>query len=1005
MSLNHTNITPLIESQFPSFMREEGPLFVLFVKEYYKWLETTDNVLYHSRRMLEYSDIDKTLDRFLPHFQAKYLAGTPVNTVDNQRALIKHSHELYRSKGTIESLRLIFNMLFGEEIDVYYPSDDILRASDGVWQTPRYIELSVGTRVVGYIGRDVVGSVSGARAFVERVDRRNNNGSLVDVAFITNIRLGPTGSSFVHGELISENGILVDAPVITGSLTTIDIVQAGAGFTSGQDVDIISTRTGIEGRARITTIGNRTGEVNYKLLDGGYGYTSNTSNTSTYGDFGTTDVIVSSNVLILQETVFTGTHTLFEQFETVTQPLARVTFSSSNTSIPAGSLVYGINATANVIAAGYAITSNQTGSNGVLVVSPHTISDMAIDTVFFANSVTGSFSVGELVYQSNSSGNVAVGMVSVANSTRIIVDEAFGPFQANVMIRGNRSSAGANVAAVTTYAYTSGEWTNTDITAVVLASTMNGGDANTLQDISATGTVVGANATAVGVYGVGVNPFVPSQKSWVYATHSEGTIKSIVNAVSTGTPGGFKIGAIGNTEVIFINTDEISPYANVTVNAASYGLPANTSAGFTSVISSALLKAPITIGSISTLTERNPGLNNTNKPFAFEQQRTVSAFSKPSRVQMHVTGAVGNYNIGEIVTQTVPNDRVTLAVANVTGTFGYTTHETIVQTRASDGVVVYGELYAASGNSISCFVGNTANTFDSVSPIIGITSGATANVTNANTGIFNSFARGAVESISETGNDITIHQLSFQNFRVGGSLFGSETGANSTVASIEGVPGSIVMGLDAVVDPIAGVFDGTIAVVDVVDSGILYQDGETVELTFDGHQTPAYGVARVVTNGQSQGRYVGNRGTLDSSVKIQDNEYYQEYSYEIRSGIDRSRYEDAVRSITHVAGTKMFNKYVSSTISVETVGSARPAYDRIIDVGVAAGNGSFTVGETVYQAANGANTATGVVLSFDGTLNTMQLVNAVGSFMSNTVIQGANSATTRTTTSINITLL
>lgn len=981
-------------------------MFVVFVKEYYKWLEDTGNVLYHSRRMLDYTDIDKTLDQFLPHFQAKYLVGTPISTVDNQRSLIKHSHELYRSKGTIESLRLIFNMLFGEEIDVYYPSDDILRASDGVWQTPRYLELSVTDRVADYIGRDVIGSVSGARAFVERVDRRSCSGSLVDIAFITDIRLGPTGSSFVYGELISEDGILVGAPSVTGSLTTVDVVQAGAGFDIGQDVDVVSSRAGIEGRARITAVGNRTGEVNYKLLEGGYGYTSNTANSTTTGTFGFTDIIVSANVLILQETVSTNTSIpTFKRFGTVTQPLANITFISANTTIPAGSLVYGINATANVVAAGYAIAANQTGANGTLTISPHTISSMDIDTVFFANTVTGSFNVGELVYQSNGSGNVAVGMVSVANSTHIIVDEAVGPFQSNLTIRGERSSAGANVAAVATYAYVANGWSNASITAVVLASTLNGGEVTAAVDRSATATVMGANSTAAGITNVSANPFVPSQKSWIVSTYSSGTIKSIINAVSTGTPGGFKIGAISNSEIVYINTDKIEPYTSLVVDDVAYGLPANTSAGFGSVIASALTKAPIAIGTISSLTERNPGLNNTNKPFAIEYQPSIAGYSKPSRVVLHSSNVNGSYVLGESVTQTVPLDRVTLSILDVTGTFSYNTHETVMQQRVSDGVVVYGEVYAVSSNTLSCYVGNTANTFDTSSPIIGITSGATANVANAVVGTINSFARGNIERIENGGQDITIHRTSFQDFKPGIAVYGSESGTNSMVISVAGVSTAEVMGLDAVVDPIAGVFDGTIATVQIVDSGILYQDGETVELTFDGHQTPAYGVARVVNNGQSQGRYVGARGTLDSTVKIQDNEYYQEYSYEIRSGIDRARYEDAVKSITHVAGTKMFNKYVSSTLATETIGSPSIAYDRITVLQLTTGNGAFVVGESVYQANGGSNTATGIVLSFDSTLNTLQLVESTGTFRSNTAVYGATSAVTRTPSNINITLL
>ena len=36
-------VSPFIQSHFPSFYQEEGGLFIEFVKQYYKWLESTNN--------------------------------------------------------------------------------------------------------------------------------------------------------------------------------------------------------------------------------------------------------------------------------------------------------------------------------------------------------------------------------------------------------------------------------------------------------------------------------------------------------------------------------------------------------------------------------------------------------------------------------------------------------------------------------------------------------------------------------------------------------------------------------------------------------------------------------------------------------------------------------------------------------------------------------------------------------------------------------------------------
>ena len=39
-------ISPLVEQQFPSVYRDEGPVLVLFLKAYYEYLEQTDKDLH-----------------------------------------------------------------------------------------------------------------------------------------------------------------------------------------------------------------------------------------------------------------------------------------------------------------------------------------------------------------------------------------------------------------------------------------------------------------------------------------------------------------------------------------------------------------------------------------------------------------------------------------------------------------------------------------------------------------------------------------------------------------------------------------------------------------------------------------------------------------------------------------------------------------------------------------------------------------------------------------------
>ncbi len=86
------------------------------------------------------------------------------------------------------------------------------------------------------------------------------------------------------------------------------------------------------------------------------------------------------------------------------------------------------------------------------------------------------------------------------------------------------------------------------------------------------------------------------------------------------------------------------------------------------------------------------------------------------------------------------------------------------------------------------------------------------------------------------------------------------------------------------------------------------------------------------------GRYIDTRGFLSWNNKLQDNEYYQEFSYVIRAKEIVNDYRNAVKKILHPAGTKMFGIVdinstadLSSFASVDTI-----ATDAILNVEISA---------------------------------------------------------------------
>ena len=274
-------ISPFIANQFPSIYKEEGPLFIAFVKAYFEWLETQDQVLYDSRRLLEYKDIDKTVDIFINEFKKKYMFPIPEDIAGDKRLLQKHIKEVYGSKGTERGLKLLFQLLFSDNISVYRPGDDILRLSDGEWNRDIYLEVSYKPYNSLFVGEFIVGRISGAKAYVEKFQTKFVNNKNINIFYLTDVV-----GNFRHDEvvLIDESKLVsgqaptvtaINSPKIIGSMSEVDVSNRASPF--GYSVgDILEVQgLGKRGKVVVTKLKELDGTITFNLEDGGSGYTVN----------------------------------------------------------------------------------------------------------------------------------------------------------------------------------------------------------------------------------------------------------------------------------------------------------------------------------------------------------------------------------------------------------------------------------------------------------------------------------------------------------------------------------------------------------------------------------------------------------------------------------------------------------------------------------------------------------------------------------------------------------
>jgi hypothetical protein len=272
-------ISPLIASQFPSFYREAGPNFIAFVEAYYQWMEQSGQVTWEARSMPEYIDVDTTLQKFIKYFKNKYIQSLPSNIAADQQLLMKHIIDLYKSKGTDRGYRLLFRLLYNEDIDIYVPAEHIFKPSDANWYVPNYIEVSDTPGLYSLVSKKIRSS-GGATAIVNSYFKKIVGGSTVNILYLSAIN-----GMFHYNELIfcdSLPDITFDnAPIVIGSLSTITILDGGINFSAGDILDISGTGEGA--LAKVKTTRDENGKVTFTLIDGGFGFSRDAVITVTGG--------------------------------------------------------------------------------------------------------------------------------------------------------------------------------------------------------------------------------------------------------------------------------------------------------------------------------------------------------------------------------------------------------------------------------------------------------------------------------------------------------------------------------------------------------------------------------------------------------------------------------------------------------------------------------------------------------------------------------------------------
>ena len=236
------------------------------------------NPVQNIQQLLDYADVDHTIYDFLDKFRDSFLEGIP-NTLAtglSKRKLIKNIKELYTKKGTVDGHKLFFRMLFDEEIEVIFPRDNLLRPSDGSWNTEPIVRVTVSGNVnFGNAGNQLLtGATSGITGRIATVTNFQEGG---DSYSQLSMAEGSLTGDFLVGETVNTTDAINDVTisgVVKEILTGVNLLSTGQYYDPGDNINVIGGNS--FGDMEVFTTSE--GEVDEVIIDaGGTGYTSGTS--------------------------------------------------------------------------------------------------------------------------------------------------------------------------------------------------------------------------------------------------------------------------------------------------------------------------------------------------------------------------------------------------------------------------------------------------------------------------------------------------------------------------------------------------------------------------------------------------------------------------------------------------------------------------------------------------------------------------------------------------------
>ena len=230
------------------------------------------NPVQNIQQLLDYADVDNNIFDFLTQMKESFMNDIPDSLASgvSKRDLIKNIRDLYTAKGTSEGHKLFLRLLLGENAEIVYPNQFMLKVSNGNWSSNAVLRCTTSSGVSGEeaLSQLITGKVSGATATVVSV------GTFVEGSFtVTEFIIDDIVGTFNDGEIITCTSATRNTDVtytVSSVVNKATVVNDGILHSVSEDIDVEGLGSGLEKVQVESVAGGSVSEVFVNTVGTGY---------------------------------------------------------------------------------------------------------------------------------------------------------------------------------------------------------------------------------------------------------------------------------------------------------------------------------------------------------------------------------------------------------------------------------------------------------------------------------------------------------------------------------------------------------------------------------------------------------------------------------------------------------------------------------------------------------------------------------------------------------------